>query len=135
MTNSDPASINWLLDSLVQRLTGVRHAVLLSADGMLLGHDARLARDDAERFCAISSALYGLSRSVGHHFDAGGVCQTVVDLDRAVLFLTAAGDNACLALLASETTDMGTAAYELNLTVQQVGRHLGTDRRHYVGRS
>lgn len=103
--------------------------MLLSSDGLMIGHSARLDKADAERFCAMASALHSLSRSVGHHFDAGGVCQTVVELDRAVLFVTTAGANACLALLASETADMGMVAYEMNQTVQRVGTHLSVDTR------
>ncbi|WP_324196524.1 roadblock/LC7 domain-containing protein [Nocardia otitidiscaviarum] len=77
----------------------------------------------------MASALHSLARSAGHHFKAGGVCQTVVELDHAVLFITAAGANACLALLAAETADMGLVAYEMNQTVQRVGTHLAVDPR------
>ncbi|MET8654073.1 roadblock/LC7 domain-containing protein, partial [Nocardia aurea] len=61
--------------------------------------------------------------------DVGGVCQTVVELDEAVLFITAAGENACLALLTVETANMGMVAYEMNQTVQRVGAHLSVDAR------
>ncbi|WP_454197883.1 roadblock/LC7 domain-containing protein [Nocardia sp. Marseille-Q1738] len=129
MTTSPATGLGWLLDELVNGLTGARSAVLLSSDGLLLGHSNQLDRTDAERFCAMASALHSLSRSVGHHFDAGGVSQTVVELDRAVLFVTAAGANACLALLASEDADMGMVAYQMNQTVQRVGTHLSVDMR------
>ncbi|WP_174183698.1 roadblock/LC7 domain-containing protein [Nocardia barduliensis] len=129
MTTSQGIGLGWLLDELVTGLVGAQSAVLLSSDGLLLGHSNQLDKADAERFCAMASALHSLSRSVGHHFDAGGVCQTVVELDRAVLFVTAAGTNACLALLASETADMGMVAYEMNQTVHRVGTHLSVDKR------
>ncbi|WP_280262262.1 roadblock/LC7 domain-containing protein [Nocardia wallacei] len=131
MTTSDRTSLGWLLDDMVRALTGVRYAVVLSTDGLLLGHSAELDRSGAERFCAMASALHSLARSAGHHFDAGGVCQTVVELDRAILFITAAGDNACLALLTTEDANMGMVAYEMNQTVQRVGVHLAVDPRPY----
>ncbi|RDI44952.1 putative regulator of Ras-like GTPase activity (Roadblock/LC7/MglB family) [Nocardia mexicana] len=131
-TTSDPTSLGWLLDDLVRALTDVKFAVVLSTDGLLLGHSAELDRPGAERFCAMASALHSLARSAGHHFDAGGVCQTVVELDHAVLFITAAGDNACLALLTSENANMGMVAYEMNQTVQRVGTHLSVDPRPYA---
>ncbi|MBF6172191.1 roadblock/LC7 domain-containing protein [Nocardia blacklockiae] len=129
MTTSQRTDLGWLLDELIDGLVGARSVVLLSTDGLLLGHSAQLDRADAERFCAMASAFHSLARTAGGHFDAGGVCQTVVELDRAVLFITAAGENACLALLASETADMGMVAYEMNQTVQRVGAHLAVDTR------
>ncbi|RLP26440.1 roadblock/LC7 domain-containing protein, partial [Nocardia seriolae] len=87
MNTSHAGDLDWLLDDLVDRLAGVRHAVVHSTDGLLLGRSAGMSREDAEHFCAMSSTLFGLSRSAGHRFDAGGVCQAVIELERAVLIL------------------------------------------------
>ncbi|CAM4527610.1 roadblock/LC7 domain-containing protein [Nocardia ninae] len=134
MSASPTGDLNWLLDDLVDRLAGVRHAVVLSTDGLLLGRSSAMTREDAEHFGAMSSALYGLARSAGNRFDGGGVRQAVIELDRAVLFVTSAGDNACLALQAIESANLGMVAYEMNLTVQRVGTYLSTTpRRDLVG--
>ncbi|QLY32767.1 roadblock/LC7 domain-containing protein [Nocardia huaxiensis] len=129
MTTSQRIDLGWLLAELVDGLTDAQSAVLLSTDGLLLGYSPGQDRADAERFGAMASALHSLARSAGQHFRAGGVCQTVVELDEAVLFITAAGENACLALMAKGTADMGLVAYEMNLTVQRVGTHLSVDAR------
>ncbi|MEV0685252.1 roadblock/LC7 domain-containing protein [Nocardia sp. NPDC050378] len=129
MATSKPGDLNWLLDDLLDRLAGVRYAVVLSADGLLLGHSTVMPREDAEHFAAMSSTLYALSRSAGTRFGGGGVRQAVVELDRAVLFVTSAGANACLALLAAETANLGMVAYEMNITVQRVGTYLSTTAR------
>ncbi|MFQ6330668.1 roadblock/LC7 domain-containing protein [Nocardia sp. CWNU-33] len=129
MTSSNTGDLNWLLDDLVDRLAGVRHAVVLSTDGLLLGRSTAMTREDAEHFAAMSSTLYGLARSAGSRFDGGGVRQAVIELDRAVLFVTSAGDNACLALQAAETANLGMVAYEMNVTVQRVGTYLSTPAR------
>ncbi|MVU81849.1 roadblock/LC7 domain-containing protein [Nocardia sp. ET3-3] len=129
MTTSQRIDLGWLLDDLINGLPRARSAVLLSTDGLLLGASSGQERSDAERFGAMASALHSLARSAGQHFRAGGVHQTVVELDEAVLFITAAGTNACLALLASDTADLGLVAYEMNQTVQRVGTHLGVDAR------
>ncbi|WP_280236922.1 roadblock/LC7 domain-containing protein [Nocardia cyriacigeorgica] len=130
MSTSPASDLNWLLDDLVERLAGVRYAVVLSTDGLLLGHSRGIVREDGEHFAAMSSTLYGLARSAGSRFDGGGVRQAVIELDRAVLFVTSAGDNACLALQASETANLGMVAYEMNLTVQRVGNYLSTTARN-----
>ncbi|GAA5050245.1 roadblock/LC7 domain-containing protein [Nocardia callitridis] len=125
-----------MLDDLVERLAGVEHAVVLSTDGLLLGNSSAMKREDAEHFCAMSSALHGLARSAGSRFDGGGVRQAVIELDRAVLFVTAAGDNACLALQAVEDANLGMVAYEMNLTIQRIGKFLSTTARaDLVGRA
>ncbi|GAB4588651.1 roadblock/LC7 domain-containing protein [Nocardia sp. IFM 10818] len=135
MTTSQRIDLGWLLDELVNGLTDAQSAVLLSTDGLLLGASAGQDRSEAERFGAMASALHSLARSAGHHFKAGGVVQTVVELDQAVLFITAAGENACLALLAADTADMGLVAFEMNQTVQRVGTHLSVDPRSSAGGS
>jgi microcystin degradation protein MlrC len=43
--------------------------------------------------------------------------------------VTAAGENACLALLTGAKVDLGLVAYEMNRIVQQVGSYLGTESR------
>jgi predicted regulator of Ras-like GTPase activity (Roadblock/LC7/MglB family) len=130
MTSSNTGRLDWLLDDLVRRLAGVRHAVVLSTDGLLLGRSTGISRDEAEHFSAMASALNSLARSAGTRFAGGGVRQTVVELDHAVLFVTTAGENACLALMTAETANMGMVAYEMNQTVQRVGTYLSTAPRH-----
>ncbi|WP_040790688.1 roadblock/LC7 domain-containing protein [Nocardia paucivorans] len=129
MSSSTSGDLNWLLDDLVERLPGVRQAVVLSTDGLLLGHSTAMERTDAEHFAAMASTLYGLGRSAGGRFGGGGVRQAVIELEQAVLFVTSAGSNACLALQAAENADLGLVAYEINLTVQRVGNFLSTTPR------
>lgn len=129
MTSANTHTLDWLLDDLVQRLTGVRHAVVLSTDGLPLGRSTAMSVEDAEHFCALSSAMQGLARSAGKRFDSGDVRQVVIELDRGILFVTAAGSNACLAVLTATSAHMGAVAYEMNQTVQRVGPHLSTAPR------
>ncbi|MGQ4599772.1 roadblock/LC7 domain-containing protein [Nocardia sp. R6R-6] len=129
MTSPASTDLDWLLDELVQRLPGVRKAVLLSMDGLLMARCSTMPRADAEHFCAMSSALHGLARSAGNRFAGGGVRQAVIELDEAVMFVTAGGPNACLALWADESANMGMVAYEMNQTVQRVGTYLSATAR------
>ncbi|NUS44921.1 MAG: roadblock/LC7 domain-containing protein [Mycobacteriaceae bacterium] len=129
MTTSASQGLDWLLNDLVQRLAGVRHAVVLSSDGLLLGRSAEINRDDADHLCAISSALQGLAHSAGSRFQANRVRQAVIEFDQAMLFVTSAGENACLALVAAESANMGMVAYEMHQMVQRVGNALSTTPR------
>ncbi|WP_330178582.1 roadblock/LC7 domain-containing protein [Nocardia sp. NBC_01503] len=124
------AKFNWILDDLAGRLKGVRYVVMLSNDGLMLGHCADISRDDGERFSAMASALHSLGASAGRQFAVGGLQQVMVELDEAMLFVTTAGPNASLAVLGEANADWGSVAHEMNLTVQRMGTWLSTKPRH-----
>ncbi|MFD9705887.1 roadblock/LC7 domain-containing protein [Lentzea sp. NPDC059081] len=126
---SQHGELNWLLEELIQRVVGARHAVVLSADGLLLGRSAGLSRDDSEHLSAMASAFQSLARGTGRHFGGGAVRQTIVEMEHAYLFVTAAGHGACLALLGEEDADMGMIAYEMNMLVKRVGTYLSSAPR------
>ncbi|MFD7868047.1 roadblock/LC7 domain-containing protein [Streptomyces sp. NPDC057682] len=121
--------LNWLLDELVGRVTSVRKALVLSSDGLPTGASQELTREDGEHLAAVASGFHSLAKGVGRHFDAGRVRQTVVELDEAFLFVTAAGDGSCLAVLADSDSDVGLVAYEMTLMVKRVGAHLANAPR------
>ncbi|MFI7245660.1 roadblock/LC7 domain-containing protein [Streptomyces qinglanensis] len=140
MTAPDTAShqagsgeLNWLLDELVQRVASIRKALVLSGDGLARGASEGLSREDSEHLAAVASGFHSLAKGVGHHFGVGGVRQTVVELEEAFLFVTAAGDGSCLAVLADQDADVGQVAYEMTLLVKRVGAHLGTAPRSTPG--
>ncbi|HIY40685.1 MAG TPA: roadblock/LC7 domain-containing protein [Candidatus Nocardiopsis merdipullorum] len=122
--------IDWLLDELLDRAVGSRHAIVLSADGLLIGRSHDLGKEDAEHLSAVASAFQSLARGTGRHFGGGEVLQTVVEMENAYLFVTGAGRGACLAVLAAESADVGLIAYEMNVLVDQVGRYLDAAPRH-----
>lgn len=121
--------LNWLLDELVQRVGSISRAMVLSGDGLPRGSSEGLTREDGEHLAAVASGFHSLAKGVGRHFEAGGVRQTVVELDEAFVFVTAAGDGSCLAVLADSDADVGLIAYEMTLLVKRVGTHLGTAPR------
>ncbi|MDT0546298.1 MULTISPECIES: roadblock/LC7 domain-containing protein [Streptomyces] len=121
--------LNWLLDELVGRVGSIRKALVLSGDGLPTGGSRDLSREDGEHLAAVASGFHSLAKGVGRHFDVGRVRQTIVELDDAFLFVTAAGDGSCLAVLADADSDVGQVAYEMTLLVKRVGVHLGSAPR------
>ncbi|MFI1471248.1 roadblock/LC7 domain-containing protein [Streptomyces wuyuanensis] len=121
--------LDWLLDDLVLRVGEVRHAVVLSNDGLAVGASGGLTREDAEHLAAVSSGFHSLAKGAGRHFRTGGVRQTMVEMDDGFLFVAAAGDGSCLAVLSAVTADVGLIAYEMARLVKRVGEHLGTPPR------
>lgn len=128
-TTSGSGELNWLLDDLVERVSSISKALVLSGDGLARGVSKELTREDSEHLAAVASGFHSLAKGVGRHFEAGSVRQTVVELDDAFLFVTAAGDGSCLAVLAESESDVGLIAYEMTLLVKRVGVHLGTAPR------
>jgi uncharacterized protein len=122
--SGDIESLGWLLNNLVSRVPDITDAVVLSADGLLLASSAGLNRDDAERLAAVASGLQGLARGSGEHFDRGAVRQTIIEMERGYLFVTAASNGGCLAVLSAESSDVGLVAYEMALLVVRVGDHV-----------
>lgn len=134
MANTAVNELDWLLNELVKRVAGVDRAVVLSSDGLLIGRSSNLTEADGEHLAAVASAFQSLARGTGRHFGGGQVRQTLVEMDHAFLFVTAAGHGACLALLANETADVGMIAYEMNLMVKRVGAVLTAKPREAMGR-
>jgi predicted regulator of Ras-like GTPase activity (Roadblock/LC7/MglB family) len=125
--------LSWLLDDLVARVAGAERAVVLSADGLVIGRSSSLAKDDSEHLSAMASAFQSLARGLGRQFGGGEVRQTVVELEHSYFVVTAAGQGTCLAVLAAENADMGMIAYEMALMVKQVGAHLVVAPRNQSG--
>lgn len=125
-------NLDWLLDDLVQRVGDVDRAVLLSADGLMIGKSRSLAQADAEHLAAVASAFQSLASGAGRHFGGGDVYQTVVEMQHAFMMVTAAGTGACIAVLASQDSDLGIIAYEVNRMVTRVGGYLSSAPRSAV---
>ena len=125
--------LDWLLDDLTQRVGFIRHALVLSNDGLVTGASSGLAREDAEHLAAVSSGLHSLARGSGRHFRAGRARQTMVEFDEALLFVTAAGEGSCLCVLSAAEADVGQVAYEMALLVDRVGRTVEAQARVGTG--
>jgi predicted regulator of Ras-like GTPase activity (Roadblock/LC7/MglB family) len=116
--------LDWLLDDLTLRTAEVRHAVVLSDDGLAVGASSGLGREDADHLAAVASGFNSLAKGAGRHFGVGGVRQTMVEMDDGLLFVAAAGSGSCLAVLTGARVDIGLIAYEMARLVKRVGEHL-----------
>jgi predicted regulator of Ras-like GTPase activity (Roadblock/LC7/MglB family) len=78
---------------------------------------------------ALAAGIQSLANGGAVHFGGGQVHQTVIEMDQSFLFVTAAGQGTCLAVLAGAKADVGLVAYEMALIVKQVGRHMAVQGR------
>lgn len=126
---STAGELNWLLDDLVARVTQIDKAVILSRDGLAIGASENLTREDAEHLSAVAAGFQSLARGAGRHFGGGRVRQVIVEMESAFLFVTAAGEGSCLAVLSPAASDAGLIAYEMAVLVKRVGKHLSVNLR------
>jgi len=124
-----PSQFGWLVDSFVQRVPGVAHAVVVSADGLLLVPSSGLPRDRADQLAAVTSGLVSLTQGAARCFEAGGVVQTVVEMERGIVLTMAISDGSSLAVLASPSCDIGLIGYEMTLLVDRAGKLLTPELR------
>jgi predicted regulator of Ras-like GTPase activity (Roadblock/LC7/MglB family) len=126
---SHGGQLDWLLDDLVTRVTHIDKAVILSRDGLAFGASDGLNREDSEYLSAVAAGFQSLARGAAQHFGGGAIRQTVVEMESAFMFVTAAGEGSCLAVLAGGDVDAGLVAYEMAVLVKRVGEHLGVNPR------
>lgn len=128
-TTSRTGKLDWLLDDLLDRVPAARHAAVLSADGLLTGASAGLGREDAEHLAAVAAGFQSLARGAGRRFGGGAVRQTIVEMEAGFLFVTAAGQGTCLAVITEPDSDLGVIAYEMTMLVTRVGQIMSTPSR------
>ena len=113
--------LDWLVTRFVEDVPDAAHAILLSADGLLMACSTSLPEDRAEQVAAVSSGLASLAVGASRLFEGGAVLQTIVEMEHGYLMLMSVGDGSTLAVLTQESADIGQVGYEMALLVARVG--------------
>jgi predicted regulator of Ras-like GTPase activity (Roadblock/LC7/MglB family) len=124
-------SLDWMLEGLVERTPGARHALVLSKDGIGLCHTRRLGTDSADQLAAIAAGLQSLVHGASRKFGdgTGGVRQAMAEFYGGMLFIVEAGAGAHLAVVTREDADPGLVGHNMSELVEQIGDHLGSPPR------
>ena len=126
---SQPSRFGWLVSNFAERVPGVAHAVVVSADGLLLAGSYALPADRAEQVSTVASGLVSLAKGAARCFDYGDVVQTIVEMRQGYLFLMSISDGSCLAVLAAPTCEMDVVAYEMSMLVERMATRLTPELR------
>jgi predicted regulator of Ras-like GTPase activity (Roadblock/LC7/MglB family) len=129
MTQTDTTELSWLLDNLVKQVEHTQQALILSRDGLVVAASQGLSREDGEHLSALAAGVQSLARGTGLQFRAGEVRQTIIEMEHAFLFISAAGKGTCLAVLTSSEANVGVIAYEMSMLVRRMGRYLAAESR------
>ncbi|HUZ24127.1 MAG TPA: roadblock/LC7 domain-containing protein [Streptosporangiaceae bacterium] len=123
------SQLGWLLDNLVTRVDPIRQALVLSRDGLVVAASKDLSREDGEHLSALAAGVQSLARGAGRHFAGGAVRQTIIEMESAFLFITAAGEGTCLAVLSSGDANAALVAYEMAMLIRRMGKYLAAPPR------
>jgi len=130
MTKTDTTGqLSWLLDNLVNQVEDVQQALILSRDGLVVASSRGLTREDGEHLSALAAGVQSLARGTGLYFKVGEVRQTIIEMERAFLFVSAAGQGTCLAVMSSAEPNIGVVAYEMAMLVRRMGKYLAAEPR------
>lgn len=122
-------SLDWLVARFARETPGVSHAILVSADGLLVAASEHMPGERADQLAAVASGLASLSTGAAQLFDGGFVLQSVVEMENGYLLLMRVGDGSNLATLAARTADIGQIGYEMAILVERVGAVVASARR------
>ncbi|UQW99736.1 roadblock/LC7 domain-containing protein [Streptomyces sp. RerS4] len=119
-------TLNWLLEGLLERTPGARHALVLSRDGLKLCRTPELSVDQADQLAAIAAGIQSLSHGASIEFGdgTGGVRSAMAEFYGGILFIVEAGEGAHLALVAGEEADAGLVGHNMSELVEQLSEHL-----------
>ena len=125
----DERNLDWVVSKFVEEVPSAAHAILVSADGLLMAASSSIPSDRAEQVAAVSSGLASLAVGAARLFDGGAVLQTVVEMQNGYLLLMSVGDGSNLACLTEDSADIGQVGYEMALLVDRVGRMIQAEAR------
>ncbi|MEU7279066.1 roadblock/LC7 domain-containing protein [Streptomyces sp. NPDC045431] len=130
-TATTDEKLNWLLEGLLERTPGARHALVLSRDGLKLCRTPELSVDRADQLAAIAAGIQSLSHGASVEFGdgSGGVRSAMAEFHGGVLLIVEAGEGAHLAVVAAEDADVGLVGHAMSELVEQLGEHLRAEPR------
>ncbi|MDH2389847.1 roadblock/LC7 domain-containing protein [Streptomyces sp. HNM0663] len=137
--------LGWMLRPLTE-IPGVRHAVVVSEDGLRLGHlsaenlsgtVAALSVAEAESLSAACAAITMTARSTASLVFGGGsgVRQLMLESEHGFVLFTQAGLGAHLGVATDTGADVGLVAQQMQLLVAKIGAHLSSQPRDQVAPS
>ncbi|OIV36473.1 dynein regulation protein LC7 [Mangrovactinospora gilvigrisea] len=120
-TRSDAQTFNWLISNFVRETDGVRDAVAVSSDGLLIAVSKGLARTEGDHLAAVVSGLSSLARSAARRYAFDGVKLIMIEMGRGFLLVSAIRDGSCLGVLADSGGELGLVGYEMAALAERVG--------------
>lgn len=124
-----------MLANFVRTTDGVREAVAVSSDGLLIAGSAGLNRSEADHLAAIVSSLVSLGRSAARRYEFEGLKLVMIEMVRGFLLVSTIAGGSCIGVVADGEGDLGLIGYETASLAERFGPMLtpaliSESRRH-----
>jgi predicted regulator of Ras-like GTPase activity (Roadblock/LC7/MglB family) len=120
-TSADRHQFNWLLGNFVHQTDGVRDAVAVSSDGLLIASSDGLNRAEADQLAAIVSSLASLARSASRRYEFDGLKLIMIEMHRGFLLVSVIRGGSVLGVVSGSECDLGLVGYEISLLADRFG--------------
>ncbi|MET7479073.1 roadblock/LC7 domain-containing protein [Streptomyces sp. NPDC005648] len=127
--STEVSQFGWLVTNFTERVPDVAHAVVISADGLLLTASDQLADDRAEQLSTIAAGAISLIQAAADCMDTGYALRTVIQMEHGNMLMMSIRDGSCLVALAAPDCEIGQIAFEMTVLVDQVGEMLTPELR------
>lgn len=116
--------LDWMLADFSRDTPGVDVVVVVSADGLRLATSPDVTEQLGDQLAAAAAGLVSLARGTARLLDDGPVAQTILEMERGYLFVTAIDRGATLAVHAARSCDIGLVGYEMAMLASRAGHAL-----------
>lgn len=123
-TQTGVNELNWMLVNFVRGTDGVRDAVAVSSDGLLIAKSDGLDRAGADHLAAIVSSLASVARSASRKYEFDGLKLIMVEMRSGFLLVSATTGGSCIGVLALGGCDVGLVGYEVAILADRFGSKL-----------
>lgn len=120
----DDGHLDWLLTDFARSTPGVRHAMVVSSDGLRLAATPEVDQVLGDQLSAATSGLVSLARGTAALLGAAPITQTILEMAGGYLFLTSISQGSLLAVHTERTADLGMVGYEMTMLASRVGHAL-----------
>ncbi|MGW8953909.1 roadblock/LC7 domain-containing protein [Streptomyces sp. NPDC055709] len=110
-------------------VSGVEHAVLLSAGGLVLCSASSTDKADAERLAALSSSLMSLTKAAAQAYGSGWVGVAVISMQRHQLCMSPVDADTSLVMVADAAADTGQISYAGASVAREISQLLDGETR------
>jgi predicted regulator of Ras-like GTPase activity (Roadblock/LC7/MglB family) len=119
--HTEASQFNWMLANFVRNTDGVRDAVAVSSDGLLIATSDGLDRVGADQLAAIVSSMSSLGRSASKRYDFDGLKLIMIEMRRGFLLVSSISDGSVLGVVAGGDCDLGLVGYEISSLADRFG--------------
>src|SRR3954454_25252274 len=105
--HTEANQFNWMLANFVRNTDGVRDAIAVSSDGLLIATSDGLDRAGADGLAAIVSGPISLGRTASRRHDFDGLKLIMIEMRRGFLLVSTIADGSCVGVLADSDCDLG----------------------------